>query len=699
VTTETDSKNRSRIGEPARVLTPGRLVALALIAALVAGLTYLRFGPESDTVSVADGAKAGDLILEPCDYATEDGTYAADCGTLVVPENRADPDSRLIALPVTRIRAQSDDPAEPVFRLEGGPGVTNMEFEKASRFADDRDVVLVGYRGVDGSSVLDCPEVESALGHSTDLLGAESFQAYTDGYRACADRLTEGGADLAGYSLSQQVDDLEAARVALGYDKIDLLSESAGTRTAMIYSWRYPDSIHRSVMIAVNPPGHYFWDPQTTDELIGRYAELCSKDDDCSERTDDLAGSMRSTADDIPDRWWFLPIKESNVRIASFMGLFETTSSTAPVTGPMTLDSWLSAAEGDASGFWLQSLAGDLLFPTMFVWGQYAGIGAQDDWVADPYFAAGGDPGSILRNPLTEFAWGGGRLGDAWPGSPDDAEYKRVRTSRVETLLIGGELDFSTPPQVATKELLPHLPNGQQVVLDGFGHTASFWNDQPEAGTRLVNTFLDSGKVDDSLYEHQRVDLTPAVTQTAVAKWIVGTMMGVALLTMLSLLLMARRVRRRGHFGRRVSAILRSVYPVVLGLGGWFLGVLIVLAALPGVPLDDELLAALSIGLPIALGTYLAWVHRDWAAQTKTIGFAAAAGGALLGAWMGFNATEGLFALLTTIAGALAGANLTLILFDMSRAESVVGQPGWSTTVDARWPDVDPVAPTDAGSR
>jgi hypothetical protein len=57
-----------------------------------------------------------------------------------VPENRADPRSRLIALPVTRIRAHSDRPAEPIFRLEGGPGLTNMKFSKASRFADEHDV-------------------------------------------------------------------------------------------------------------------------------------------------------------------------------------------------------------------------------------------------------------------------------------------------------------------------------------------------------------------------------------------------------------------------------------------------------------------------------------------------------------------------------------------------------------------------------
>ena len=135
---------------------------------------------------------------------------------------------------MTRIRARSENAGEPIFRLEGGPGGTNMDFDRASRFAENHDVVLVGYRGVDGSVRLDCPEVESALAHSTDLLGEKSLRAYVDAYRACGDRLTGEGVDLAGYGLTEQVDDLEAARVALGYDRINLLSESAGTRKAMV---------------------------------------------------------------------------------------------------------------------------------------------------------------------------------------------------------------------------------------------------------------------------------------------------------------------------------------------------------------------------------------------------------------------------------------------------------------------------------
>lgn len=104
-------------------------------------------------------------------------------------------------------------------------------------------------------------------------------------------------------------------------------------------------------MIGVNPPGHFLYDPETTDGQIRRYAVLCAKDDTCSERTDDLAATMKATAADLPDHWWFLPIKQGNVGIASFFGLVNSTSAAGPISAPMTLGSWLAAAKGDPSGF------------------------------------------------------------------------------------------------------------------------------------------------------------------------------------------------------------------------------------------------------------------------------------------------------------------------------------------------------------
>jgi pimeloyl-ACP methyl ester carboxylesterase len=657
----------TRAAEPRhRALTLARIVALVVIGVLIVGLAYLRLAPGEESVVVPRGARAGDLTLEPCTYPTEDGNYGADCGTLVVPENRADARSRLIALPLTRIRARSDLTAEPVFRLEGGPGITNMTFPEASRIADRHDVVLVGYRGVDGSSRLDCPEVVSALKHSADFLGAESMHAYSEALAACAKRLRDDGVDLAGYTLAQRIDDLEAARVALGYDRINLVSQSVGTRTAMIYSWRYPRSINRSAMIAVNPPGHFLWDPGTTDDQIRYYADLCSKDDTCSDRTDDLAATMRRTAANIPDRWFFLPIKEGNVRLESFFGLMQSMAGPEPLQAPVTLDSWLAASDGDASGFWFASFLADFTFPDSFVWGETAATAMLDAQVADAYYSAGGDPGSILGDPGTDFIWGGGGLADAWPDDPSDDEFSRVQTTDVETLLIGGTVDFATPAQFATEELLPFLPNGHQVVLAELGHDPDFWSYHPEASIRLINTFFDSGEVDDSLYAHRTMDFGTEVTMPALAKGIAGTMVGLAIVAVLSLLWMRRRMRRRGSIRPKASVWLRSVYPLVLGLGGWFLAVLVVMTIGAPVALDSELMAVLSVGLPIGLGIYWAWVHRDWSATTNTRGFWGAMAGALVGAWAGFNAADGLLALITAIVGAAVGANLILIALDIS---------------------------------
>ena len=682
-----------------RMFTLSRVIALGLIALLVAGLAYLRFAPDSGLVSVPEGAKAGDLILEPCEYPTENGTYAAECGTLIVPEKRADPQSRLIALPVTRIRARSDHPGEPIFLLQGGPGATNMTFDKVNRYADEHDVVLVGYRGIDGSVRLDCPEVESALTGTTDLLSEETSQAYADAYRSCATRLTGEGFDLGSYGITSQVDDMEAARTALGYNRIDLLSESAGTRTAIIYSWRYPDSIHRSVMIGVNPPGHFLYYPGTTDEQIGRYAALCAKDDSCRARTDDLAASMRQANADIPDRWLFLPIKKGNVRIASFFGLMESTTAATPYAGPTIIDMWLSAAEGDASGLWAGSFIADLFFSKLFVWGQYAAFARADAQAVGDYFSSGGhDDGTNLGRTTTTYIWGGGRLVDAWPAAPDENEYSQMRTSNVETLVINGELDFTTPPQVTTKELLPYLPNGHEVVLPGIGHTGTFFAVQPEASSRLINTFFDTGKVDDSLYQPQTVDFTPANSFGKIAHGFLGLALALAILTVLSLVGMAWWVHKREHFGGKASAVLRSAYPIILGVGGWFLGALIALATMPGVPVDDELLVALSVGLPVGLGIYLAWMHRDWSAESKGIGLAASVAGALVGGWLGFHATTGLIALVTAILAAVASANLVLILLDMVRAGSAENQIASDTAADTR-SDVRLEASTGAGRR
>ena len=282
---------------------------------------------------------------------------------------------------------------------------------------------MVGYRGVDGSSVLNCPEVTAALENSADFLGKASLSAYSQAFASCAQRLERSGVDLAGYTLAEQADDIEAARVALGYQRIDLVSESAGTRLAMIYAWRYPNSVGRSVMSGSTRPGTSSTAVAEIDQGIERYSALCAQHPACRARTGNLAASMQHTAANMPSRWYFLPIKPGNVLVGTFLGLTDDDlGGGVALSGPndprlvdlrrARRPERLVAAIGD----------GRAHPPPSFIWGEFASIGLADAQPAERYFSSGADRGSIIGNPFTEFLWGAGGL--CTPGRPT-----RVRTS------------------------------------------------------------------------------------------------------------------------------------------------------------------------------------------------------------------------------------------------------------------------------
>jgi pimeloyl-ACP methyl ester carboxylesterase len=507
-------------------------------------------GDKQAPLAVPAGAQAGDLVgLVPCTYEAKEVEYDADCGTLVVPEHRGDPDSRLIALPVIRVRATGDRPAEPIFYLSGGPGTSNLHFGHLEDVIVKHDVVQVGYRGVDGSVVLDCPEIGDAVRSARGLLSDAALKSYTTAGRLCAERLQVQGVDLAGYSLIETIDDNEDARVALGYERTNLLAGSYGTRLAMIYAWIYPDSLHRVVMLAVNPPGRFVWDAEVVDEQIEDYARLCARDAECSARTDDLAASMRRLSEDLPDRWLFIPIDKGAIKLLTHVMFFESIQPPGvpvPLSGPAAVDMWLAAERGDASGMALASISRNLFLPNLWIWGEGISLAASVDDYYDPardYRSEFEAPDTILGSPMSLMLWS---MGPEWPTHPIPREYLQVQPTGVETLLIGGSIDFSTPPQYATKELLPYLGNGEQVILKDFGHTSSFWSSQPEARVHLLNAFFDTGQVDASLYTYQPLDFDVGLGWPGLAKLLLAIpALFVVLVVAVVWLTIARRRKQR----------------------------------------------------------------------------------------------------------------------------------------------------------
>ena len=261
----------------------------------------------------------------------------------------------------------------------------------------------------------------------------------------------------------------------------------------------------------------------------------------------------------------------------------ETTADAAPLNAPTTISSLVSAAKGDPSGLWFLSLMAKMAFPESFVWGELAAMGRADTLAAKRYFAGGPHrKDSILGNPGTEFLYAGGGLIDAWPATPDENEYATVRDSNVETLLVGGTLDFATPAVNATRRAAaapPERPPGRPLRARSQHLVLGRAAEGEYAPAEHVLRHRQGRYV---ALHAAKVDFTPDVTpHRRSARASPATLYGLPVIALLSLLLMWRRSRKRGRIGRTASVLLRSVFTLVLGLAGWFGGVVVVLVAFP----------------------------------------------------------------------------------------------------------------------
>jgi pimeloyl-ACP methyl ester carboxylesterase len=404
------------------------------------------------------------------------------------------------------------------------------------------DIVLVGYRGVDGSTSLDCPEVTEAFSSIGDPLAEQSLEDIGDAYLKGFDRLRAEGIDLNSYTMLDVIDDFEAARTALGYDKIHLYSQSYGTRVAYLYGVRYPESVARSVMVGVNPPGHFIWEPDVNDDILRKYCERWNNDPTASLRCPDLEATIRSVLSDPPDSWLVFDIDPNKLRCMMFFMLYHQGSAV------QMLDAFVAADNGDYSGLALMCFFFDHMIAGGVNWGDNIAKAMSADF--DPsrdYIREMMPKDSVIGSPFSRIV--GFMQQRDWPINSIPDEFRRLRTSEVETLMVNGNLDISTPARFARDELLPHLPNGQLVVVSDMGHVGDVEHLQADAFEHLASTFLLTGDVDDSQFRPQPIEFNPSDTLPKQAKKYlmiaVGSGTGILLLLVGASRFAWRRYRRR----------------------------------------------------------------------------------------------------------------------------------------------------------
>jgi len=167
-------------------------------------------------------------------------------GTFTVFENRKTQKGRMIKLDVVVLHATgADSKPDPIFPLAGGPGAdvakSIMRYED-SWMRRERDIVLVSQRGTGGDNKLECElpaNDDNIQGYLDPLFNADAF-------RACLEELKKNF-DLTQYSTCLAADDWNEVRLALGYDKINVIGGSYGTRASLVYMRRHPETVRSTI--------------------------------------------------------------------------------------------------------------------------------------------------------------------------------------------------------------------------------------------------------------------------------------------------------------------------------------------------------------------------------------------------------------------------------------------------------------------
>lgn len=226
-------------------------------------------------------------------------TASARCGFLEVPENPAAPDGKQIRIHVAVGEAGGQDPAaDPLFFFAGGPGQAASETWTMLRSAlrkvrKDRDIVMIDQRGTGQSNKLTCPVDETM-----DLDAAIDYDLIRQDAERCRDSLDS---DPRFYTTTIAMQDINRVREAMGYDKINLMGVSYGTRAAQVYLRQFPETVRSVVLDSVVPMQLALGQEHAPmlDLAVEQVLAACTSDANCNERFPNQAGALNALFADL----------------------------------------------------------------------------------------------------------------------------------------------------------------------------------------------------------------------------------------------------------------------------------------------------------------------------------------------------------------------------------------------------------------
>jgi pimeloyl-ACP methyl ester carboxylesterase len=429
--------------------------------------------------------------LEPCRVTGVE--EPARCLSVEVPESPHERAGRRLRINVVVLPAKGPAPhREPLVLIQGGPGVPGtlmaLNFQRRVALRDRRDLVFFDQRGTGGSGSLNC-----AVLNRFNFLGA-LFP--TDHVAACRRTVTRQ-ADLAAYTNTPSIEDLEAVRKALGVETWSIAGFSFGTRLAQAYARKYPRRVKAVILDGVVP-----FDVELTADLapamersVDFVVRRCERDVECRKRYPDTQRALVRLSrllDSAP-----VPVSVTDSTGRTLAGPFSRWDFAYAVRGMLygplaaSLPAWVFEAERtrDFSAFarvywqrtrWVGDSTGLAL---------HLGVYCSEDLPYTDSVTAVRRAHGTLIGPryYQEYR----AACSVWPMPRAGAEMRRPWTSDIPTLLFSGERDPVTPPEYGTR-VARNLTNSRHIIIRGGGHA-----EQSPCKTQVMATFLNERSVRD----------------------------------------------------------------------------------------------------------------------------------------------------------------------------------------------------------
>jgi pimeloyl-ACP methyl ester carboxylesterase len=402
---------------------------------------------------------------------------AARCGALDVPENPQKPDGRhlkinVVIIPASDGRALSD----PIVPLMGGPGEDAISAAAifAEQFASllkDRDLLLIDQRGTGRSNALRC-ELYSSKDPGISLRDIFPVEAVN----RCLQEL-KSHADLTQYSYSNFANDIEQVRKALGYQSLNLISGSYGTRAAQVFIRTYSKSVRTVYLGSVVPidvPTTLTM-AKTSQKAFENVFSACEKDANCKSAFPNLRDEFREIVDRLESGSVAFKIELSptpaTIHRGRVMEFFRSlvyrpsSASNLPLLiHHAFLGNWKPVATGIVSQ--AQSLDSGLSIGVFF------SITCNEDI-------------AFIKENEVAAQTQGTELGDYrlrqqqaackdWPKVSLPPDYRLPVKTTVQTLFVSGDTDGATPLWF-TEHMAPGFSNKAEIIAHGQGHTE--WSD------------------------------------------------------------------------------------------------------------------------------------------------------------------------------------------------------------------------------